>query len=300
MIINFAAEMTHNFEHCPVPFDDKRLEALGNRKSRIAYFYEAVVTCSEPNRQPVAKAIDALQKEGHEVIPFDTSILSESTRIFLTLLFSTKSILGSIGDEKLLEEYKLFSQATSIPQWLKPILVYVFDKLGKNRENLYLKYINRKSLTNFLDHNDLRNEMISAYRDWMTENKIDAVISPAFPFPAPCHGKAAKINSGGQYLLLHNILDCPAGVIPNVHKITEEEANSDYECQFFTPHRDSMTEAIKANLRGSAGMTTGLNIAGLPTEDEEVLGCMKIIEDCLAKHYPPEKMELDPALKTYS
>jgi hypothetical protein len=163
---------------------------------------------------------------------------------------------------------------------------------GRERMKLYIDNIGDKKMMNYLKASSDRDQMVIGFRDWVTENKIDAIISPGFPFPSNPHGLSIDTNGGSCYCFIHNVLECPAGVIPNVHTITKEEADGEFEC-LYHKKKDFFQKAVQKVLKGSEGMTTGINVAVLPSEDEELLAAMECIKECLDKHYPEEKMELE-------
>lgn len=54
----------------------------------------------------------------------------------------------------------------------------------------------------------------------MVENKLDAIIAPAFATPAVLHTHSNEVAMSAMYTFIWNVLNLPAGTIP-VTRVSE-------------------------------------------------------------------------------
>lgn len=83
------------WKYIPIPICQEKYEQTkAKEKLKVGYLVESLITTSNACKSPLLKTIDALKKEGHEVIEMPKSLVRDSAAIFMNLLFSTNSILG--------------------------------------------------------------------------------------------------------------------------------------------------------------------------------------------------------------
>jgi Asp-tRNA(Asn)/Glu-tRNA(Gln) amidotransferase A subunit family amidase len=100
---------------------------------------------------------------------------------------------------------------------------------------------------------------------------IDLLICPANATPAVLHGTRHLIPPVIlSYLMLFNVFDCPAGVVPISH-VTEEDLKN--------PRRvnDLMETILHKSEQDSLGLPVGIQVVARPFHDELCLGMMKVI-----------------------
>jgi len=73
------------------------------------------------------------------------------------------------------------------------------------------------------------------------------------------------------YTCVWNFLSMPAGAMP-VTVVRQDEQH--YE----SSHNDGITQSLRRNAAGSAGLPVGIQVVGLPFEEEKVLSLMKTVE----------------------
>jgi Asp-tRNA(Asn)/Glu-tRNA(Gln) amidotransferase A subunit family amidase len=87
-----------------------------------------------------------------------------------------------------------------------------------------------------------------------------------------------------SYTCIWNVLGMTAGSIPiTIVREDEQYYNSKYN--------DDISDAIKSSVKDSAGLPNGIQVIGLPYDEEKVLGLMKQIENhfnFLSKHPFPD------------
>lgn len=95
---------------------------------------------------------------------------------------------------------------------------------------------------------------------------------PGFGSQACLHGYSEKTSLAAAYTFMWNVLGTTVGSMPVTLCREDEEV---YE----SVHNDEMTQKLKETAKGSAGLPVGIQIIGLPFEDEKVLGFMKNLEN---------------------
>ena len=101
--------------------------------------------------------------------------------------------------------------------------------------------------------------------------KLDNIITPGFGCQANLTEMTGGIFLTFIYTCVWNFLSTPSGAMP-VTVVREDEQH--YE----SSHNDAITQALKLNAQGSAGLPVGIQVVGLPFEEEKVLSLMKTIE----------------------
>ncbi len=94
---------------------------------------------------------------------------------------------------------------------------------------------------------------------------------PGFGSQACLHGYSETTSLAAAYTFMWNVLGTTVGSVPVTVTREDEEI---YESR----HNDLMTTKLKESAKGSAGLPVGIQVIGLPFEDEKVLGLMKVLE----------------------
>lgn len=100
---------------------------------------------------------------------------------------------------------------------------------------------------------------------------LDFIICPGFGCQAVKHTFAEHTTLAAAYNFIWNLLETPTGSIP-ITRVKEEEQR--YPKTYSDPINDHMTESAL----GSVGLPVGIQVVGLPNQDEKVLGLMKVLE----------------------
>lgn len=106
------------------------------------------------------------------------------------------------------------------------------------------------------------------------DSKIDALLFP-FSIPAMKHNMGANLLDTCSTTLVFNLFDLPAGCVPVTRVIS-----SDLD---FLPRKlaDLIDRMADENDRNSEGLPVGIQIVGLPFQEEKVARVMKDIESFL-------------------
>jgi fatty acid amide hydrolase len=119
-------------------------------------------------------------------------------------------------------------------------------------------------------------EELTAYRAsfaaaMRNANNLDLILWPASPLPALTHGASLDLGTMGGYTNLYNALGLPAGIVPVTRVQASEESDRPRS-------RDRIDIAARKVEQGSAGCPIGVQIAGRPWREHEVLAAMAAIE----------------------
>nr|CDS15035.1 fatty acid amide hydrolase 1 [Echinococcus granulosus] len=112
--------------------------------------------------------------------------------------------------------------------------------------------------------------------------KIDVLLGPAFPFPAPLEGTPDVLLAGAvTFTSIYNLLDYPAGVVP-VSKVNESDVEACRKLEGEYRKAGDWLNATHAKLQSDTkGLPVAVQVVGKPFDEETVLRVMKEIEESL-------------------
>lgn len=223
-------------------------------------------------------AVNAMKSLGHELVPFDIPRPNEVMELSLKALFPDrgkyvrKQFEHESVDPLLHTSYKLLK----VPMWIRGLGAKILKPFYPRISIVIGSYVKSSD--------DLR-ETFARIEDYKKEffaqfvaMKLDALICPAFPFPAPPHEYPVKLFLAIFDTVLFNMLDCPAGVlqVTKVSKV-DEEGVADY------PILDPASKLVKAANVGSEGMPVGVQVVTMPYQEELCLQIMAQLEKKLSE-----------------
>ena len=247
-----------------------------NRSKKIGFFHPVgLVELPNCSTRALSTVRAALEAAGYEVI--DLEIPSPELIMSTTMsAFFKDDLQMYYFDTKVLKEplipcYKGMGKLANLSVFMAKQLREVYT--GRVKLN-FDYYINAKTKnSNFfreLQH-ELTLSMIKLYKD----AGIEVAIAPGLP-PAPLHGKSENISFYCFYTFMWNLLGFPAGAVP-VTKVRE------YEQEFESHFKDDIATDMQKLMQNSLGLPVGVQVAGLPWKDEEVVDIMKELEVLLLK-----------------
>lgn len=137
----------------PLPFNKKAYE--DSSKLKIGYFktdtwFDPCVT----SKRALDETIDALNKAGHECVPFDMPTDGWANYGLLVSINGAegnfKSFLEALEGEDVINEYSTLIRASSIPNWLRWILCKVLDKRRAHLLGSSRKYCKWRHMTDWM------------------------------------------------------------------------------------------------------------------------------------------------------
>ena len=106
--------------------------------------------------------------------------------------------------------------------------------------------------------------------DYWKENKLDFIICPGFGAQAFKHGMARQTTLAVAYTCIWNLLNLPVGSVPVTVVRNDQQV---YESRY----DDMITRALIESAQGSMGLPVGIQIVGLPYQEQKILGLMKVV-----------------------
>ena len=117
-------------------------------------------------------------------------------------------------------------------------------------------------------------KMMGREKSEQVRPKIDALLLPSMPYPAPPRTADPSNFLSIAYCAIFNYFSMPAGTVP-VTQVTAEEAK-------WNPGEnepdDRLAQALKCSIEGATGLPLGVQIAALPYCDEHVIRLLHEIE----------------------
>lgn len=116
---------------------------------------------------------------------------------------------------------------------------------------------------------------------WATA-KLDVLLCPAFPFPAPLEDTPDVLMAGAvTFTSIYNLLDYPSGVVP-VSKVSESDVEAARKLESEYRKGGDWLNAKHAKLQsGTKGLPIVVQVVGKPFDEETVLRVMREIEESL-------------------
>lgn len=275
----------------PLLFDDKIVDEFAKKPElKIGYLvYDGLFYPWAASIEAVEKSVNLLKQAGHELIELDNSYFEMLIESYGRIMFhGGDNITELLRGEPPLPQYELTSLPEMIPECLKPIIWYLLNKFGLKREALLLNAWGNRSNKSFsqgcLNKATVWNKHMEV---WKALN-LDWFIMPATGLPALKHGQGGDLSLSCFYTAVLNILDYPAGVIPNVVRVTEEHLKTPYNDDKYQD--DDLVVKAREWLRGSdscktcnwnensRGMPIGIQVVTMVGEEEKCLGVMKQID----------------------
>jgi Asp-tRNA(Asn)/Glu-tRNA(Gln) amidotransferase A subunit family amidase len=197
-----------------------------------------------------------------------------------------KAFTDMLEGEPLVEEYNqtstitqlnccMFGMAECLMNSTQPRLGLLIHASRKLTTYEYMRMIGRLK--------ELRAEWV---RFWQ-QQKLDLLVCPGFGMEAPNHGTSNDGSLLAAYTFIWNLLAMPAATTP-VTIVRQDEQH--YESAW----DDDITKVIRKNVADSAGLPVGVQIVGMPFEEEKLLGVAKRIESYF-KFYQTHPLPINKA-----
>ncbi|XP_014661847.1 PREDICTED: fatty-acid amide hydrolase 1-like [Priapulus caudatus] len=259
----------------PISFREEIYES--KRALRIGYFDDnGHVTPTPSCKRAVHLSKEILERQGHELVPFNLPRGGEYGMMLSLRILNAddgRTLLDCWKDEDVDDTVKgvyfLSNLSSKIKAVVGRLLKFVYPRFGTlalqsigcNDVHTLWKYYNERQL--YID------EVMAA---WKTA-KLDALICPAFSYPALPYGFAHDMLYGATYTVVFNLLDFPAGIVPVTMETKEDQKALDNY-----PRTDLWDRKIVEATRGATGMPVGVQCVTLPWKEEQCLRVMGDIE----------------------
>jgi Asp-tRNA(Asn)/Glu-tRNA(Gln) amidotransferase A subunit family amidase len=214
----------------------------------------------------------ALVEAGHRIKDFQVSSeIRDVTGITLAALSYDGKDFERLAGEDLIPHLRKIQDAASAG----PVTRFIQEKLMRiwkgDKESIYYEFLGRKDVNDYLKN-------IVQLRIFKEKflRRLDADIL-VFPYavPAILHDTSDDLFPAFSYLSIFNALDWPVGHVPTGFI----QNNEDY-----LPENDEpWAQAMRKTLQTSEGLPIGVQVAGMPFQEEKVLRVMQEIEKRIKK-----------------
>lgn len=171
--------------------------------------------------------------------------------------------------------------AAKIPSFFKPLIIFILKLFGMKRESLLINYSDNPDLDSLNKGCLLKEKVCREHMEEWKQLGLDCMILPATGMPPLKHGQSAELMPAFIYTAMINVMDYPAGIIPDVVKVTHSHLEEEYtDCDY---GNDQMVKSTKECLEGSVGLGMAIQVVTMTGEEEKCLGIMKSIDRILKK-----------------
>lgn len=251
--------------------DWRKVEPAGLRVGM--YTDDGVFPVTAAVHRAVNEAAAHLRNAGCTIVAFKPPDVPQAMRSFQSLLVPDggrafrRMLAGSHADPKL----KGLLAAAGLPNWLRPLAAWALEMQGQPRLAASIRSLRQLSAHEYRQRLAERVTYLTRFLATMDEHRLDALLCPASPLPAPTHDDGELLGTIASHTSLYNYLGLPAGSAP-ITKVHPAEAapRPAGRCKV-----ERMAQAIEAN---SAGLPIGVQIAARPWRDDIVLALMGALE----------------------
>ncbi|KAL4068445.1 amidase signature domain-containing protein [Scleroderma yunnanense] len=276
------------YDHTCIPIPWRPVNLRG-RKLRWGVMWEDDLVVPTPAcRRALQMTVDALRKQGHEVVDFTPPSISKGILIGLQLCFSDggQDFFSFVRKDEKLDPLLVGTKTLlSIPLFIKRILAAVTpDAL----QSAILTSVHAKTPAQERALVVEREQYRAHWRDVLEESGFDYILCLPHPAPAIPRGTSEKATfaSCGS-MMIWNILDYSAGVLPVTTVQPALDALPPAADFPRTPEYARMGVVARDvyalyDAQKMEGLPIGVQVVGRRFEEEAVLAGMRVVEEALA------------------
>uniref|UniRef100_A0A671V910 Fatty-acid amide hydrolase 1 n=1 Tax=Sparus aurata TaxID=8175 RepID=A0A671V910_SPAAU len=266
----------------PIPFNAQIYQSTS--PLRIGYLENDGYTGSSPSMARGVREVKALlEQAGHTLVPYSPLKTSD---VFPELV--VKGILGD-GTTTLLQNLEggpldpcLKAQVLPyyLPKWLKKTISFLLKPLAPRIASVCSAICGVGSVADQWKHQSAVEDYIhETIAEWRRCN-IDVLMCPALG-PAFNFLYCGKLSCASSPMILYNLLNFPAGVVP-VSTVTaeDEEKLKHYKGNY----QDYWDKVFKQAVSGGEGLPVAVQCVALPWQDELCLRFMKEVEQLVRQN----------------
>lgn len=263
----------------PIPWKDVTLP----KKLKIGVIYnDGVVTPSPACARALDLTVDALKKQGHEVVEFVPPSPLRALRIASQLLCSDGcqvALRDQVRGEKNDKGVARMVFAQRLPRFLKKIYAWYLEYIrGDKVWATMVRDWNVKTITERWDLVYERESYKAEFFDAWKAQGIDFLVTVPNATPALPHGGLYESISSCGYTFMFNLLDYAAGVLP----VTKVDRNVDQVDKSFRPaNRIERGAYSNYNADKMHGLPVGVQVVTGRLEEEKCLRAMELVESSL-------------------
>jgi len=270
----------------PTPFEsiDWSSKKLRIGVMRHNGFCEALAPCI----RAVNEAAVALEKAGHELVPFKLPFaMTDAASLMYGLISGDAAHFyrKGLGTDPVDESLQPFFFLICLPRWILRLFAKVTSTLYEDpRPSRFLSAMGRKDVVDFLELAGKRNQLLLQLNAAWKAAGIDVLLAPGFGTPALPHGSFPFSSFAASYTFLWNLVDYVAGALPvtTVQEqdvlVTKEDVN--ISTMNSTRLLERELEALY-DLKEMKGLPIGVQLITPQFQEAECLAAMQILQDAL-------------------
>ncbi|KAG5452174.1 Fatty acid amide hydrolase [Clonorchis sinensis] len=271
----------------PMPFNEEAYNGSSKKKLTIGFYRTFRDPCLMPAAAVVGEAINhaaaTLGKAGHRIVRFKPPNPVKAYKLFLRCIFADGGweLRRLLSNEPVVPHLRFLNLVLSSPRWIK-FTIDVFARfVGFGPVAVAHTMGGLRSAQAAIDLLvAVREYQKEFHKSWLEAGDLDAVVCPAFPYPAPpVDTRAMFVMPGIAYVSLYNLVDYPAGTVStgfvdHVNIIESNKLAIDRHLE-----GDKYGSKIAAMQKGSEGLPIAVQVVGRPFQEETVLRVMRTIEE---------------------
>jgi fatty acid amide hydrolase len=236
------------------------------------YVDDGVLAVSRSIVRAVERAAQALRARGARVESFEPPDVRGLLSAYLGALSADGgaglvSALRGGAVDPVLEPLR---RMAGVPDRARRALAMAARLALQRNVALMLESMGRKSVGDLWRLTDELRSYRARLLEEMDRAGVDVLLCPPFATPAVQHGGSKNFTLASSYSILFNATQMPAGVVP-VTRVREDETERARDADVLERH------AAGVDAR-SAGLPVGVQIAGRPWRDNEVVAAMLAVE----------------------
>ncbi|NUP11796.1 MAG: amidase [Polyangiaceae bacterium] len=263
----------------PLPLRDPR--TIDARRIRVGYYVDdGVIRPSTAVGRAVVEAAKALEGRGMTVVPFGPPNIRDAIGTYFGVMSADggKTAFGQLEGTTLEPTLAPLRQTAILPGPVRATLARTLRSVGQERAAWLLSQIGEKAVNELWRLTKAARDYRHSLLDAMDRAAIDVLLCPPHATPAVPHQKGSQFQLAGSYSMLYNLLQFPAGVVPVTLVRPQETSRKADSANAKGDRFEKIAQTVDA---ASAGLPVGVQIAGRPFCDEEVLAVMLALEEAL-------------------
>jgi len=240
-------------------------------------------------RRALETVLNALKKQGHEVVNFTPPSIVEGFRVGLQLCFSDAGagyFKPLRKDEKIDPVMSASKSLLEMPLFVKKFLAMLTRSFtGDEVSASFTESLHTKTAVEERALVVARDQYRAQWYDAWEAEGLDFVLTVPHPMPAIPTGTAEKVTLIPSALtMICNIVDCVAGVLPVTFVNTETDAlPKDFQQSNEFKRMNAFGKGAYSIYDADAmhGLPVGVQVIGRRFEEERVLQAMKVVEHAL-------------------
>jgi len=284
-----------NYDHSCLPLPWQPVDFVqANRRPRWGVLWnDGLIPPTPACKRALQHAVDALKKQGHEVVEFKPPNPVDGLRIGYQLVFSDagKCLLNPLSPSETINgAIASICTIVGLPLFVKRLMAaslrYFSRPAGRNDEwASIVESLHTKTAAEERDLIVQREHYKAAWRQAMKDQGIDFILCPVHALPPLPHKKTAVATLiASNYCFMYNFLDVTAGVVPvtTVHKALDAFPDNFHESDEYLSMNDAARTVFSVyDVAGMDGLPVGVQVVGWKLEEEKVLAGMKVLDDAL-------------------